>query len=51
MKASSWPLTTGCSSPKSNISALTTACVKALKRHNNNENNNNNKNNNKNDNN
>ena len=42
MKASFWPLATSCSSPKSNISALRTACAKVIKRHNNNNNNNNN---------
>ena len=42
MKASSWPLATSCSSPKRNISALGTACAKAIKRHNNNKDNSNN---------
>ena len=31
VKASSWPLATSCSSPKRNISALRTACAKAIK--------------------
>ena len=35
VKAFSWPLATSCSSPKRNISALRTACEKAIKRHNN----------------
>ena len=42
MKAYSWPLATSCSSPKRNISALRTACAKAIKRYNNNNNNNHN---------
>ena len=48
MKASSWPLATSCSSLKSNISALRTACPKAIKRNNNDNNSNNNNNNNNN---
>ena len=62
MKASSWPLVTSCSFPKRNISALRTACAKAIKGldnnininnkiNNNNSNNNNNNNNNNNSNN
>ena len=31
VKVSSWPLTTSCSSPKRNVSALRTACAKAIK--------------------
>ena len=53
MKASSWPLVTSCSFPKRNISALRTACAKAIKGLDNNINinnkiNNNNSNNNNN---
>ena len=51
VKASSCPLATSCSSPKRNISALRTACEKAIKRHNINNNNDNNNNNNSNNNN
>ena len=55
MKASSWPLVTSCSFPKRNISALRTACAKAIKGLDNNINinnkiNNNNSNNNNNNN-
>ena len=39
VKTPFWPLATRCSSPKRNISALRTASVKAIKRHNNNINN------------
>ena len=34
MKSCSLPLATSCSSPKRNMSALRTACAKAIKRHN-----------------
>ena len=38
VKASSWPLAISCSSPKRNISALTTVCARAIKWHNDNNN-------------